>query len=575
MNNKICKAGVALTLLASLTACSTTPTTTAPKESAATTPTVYEVKGNGYGGPMSLKVTIADKKITDLELGENHESNVVIDRAFPVIKERILEANSPVVDSVTAATFSSFGIKTAVADAMNQAGMEVAEITMTTQGEAKPAAQKDAETCDIVIVGGGPSGLAAAIGAKQSNANANVVVVEKLDILSGNGKFDMNFFDLINSEAQKAAKNETYTVNQVENFIKENADSGESKERIEVWANQANELDAWLRSMGVELNYNYGGTNHMAEENQYSGEVIQAGLEKTAKELGIDIRTGTKGNDLVMTDGDCTGITVTNNDNESYTINAKAVIIATGGFCSNKELLKEYAPGNEVLNTSNQMGTTGDFVKVFEANGFKMENMDKMSVFSNIIVPRRDLTGGADQYILVNKEGKRFISESKSGLALGTTIQSQKDGSAFYITDKTGYDSFYRIRKHVTAGYYSEGATLAELADKLGVDATELEATVKSFNEAVTAGQNDEFAEKPETRALDAEGPYYGVRVEAANHMTKGGVAANEKAEVLMEDGSVVAGLYAAGEVTSQTGGYSQSVVFGRVAGQNAAAALK
>lgn len=99
---------------------------------------------------------------------------------------------------------------------------------------------------------------------------------------------------------------------------------------------------------------------------------------------------------------------VTNNDNESYDINAQAVIIATGGFCSNKELLAEYAPGYEVMNTSNQMGTTGDFVKVFEKNGFQMENMGKMSVFSNIIVPRRDLTGGC-RHESVSQQGGRTV----------------------------------------------------------------------------------------------------------------------------------------------------------------------
>lgn len=537
-------------------------------------PTVYEVKGSGYGGEMNLKVTIDNDTITDIELVDSHETNVVIDRAFPVIKERILAANSPVVDSVTAATFSSYAVKSAVADAMKQAGLEVEEITFTTQGPAKEATVRDAETVDIVIVGGGPSGLAAAIAAKQTKADANVVIVEKLDILSGNGKFDMNFFDMINTEAQHANNNERYTVNQVENFMEDKANCGETAERIEVWANEENTLDAWLRAMGVELNYNYGGTNHMAEDNQYAGEVIQAGLEKTAIELGVDIRTGTKGEDLIMDGKDVIGVKVTNNDNESYDINAQAVIIATGGFCSNKELLAEYAPGYEVLNTSNQMGTTGDFVKVFEANGFKMDKMGKMSVFSNIIVPRRDLTGGADMNILVNSAGE-LLNGNMSGLDRGTMIQSQADGAAYYITDSTGYDSFYRIRKHVGLGYYSEGSTLDELAEALGIDAEGLKASVEQYNADAEAGVENAITGTVPSRALDAEGPYYGVRVEAANHMTKGGVVANENAQVLYEDDTVVNGLYAAGEVTWQSGGYSESVVFGKVAGQVAASNLK
>ena len=530
----------------------------------------YSATGNGYHGEMTVNVTIEDGKITDVELGDNHETNVVIDRAFPVIRERILEANTADVDSVTAATFSSYAIKTAVADAMQQAGLEAPKVAM--QNAEKTATERAAENCDIVIVGGGPAGLAAAVSAKQTNADKNVILVEKLDILSGNGKFDMNFFDMINTEAQKAAGNDEWVGEAgLAKFLEEKSSNGESAERIQVWANEEYNLDAWLRAMGVELNYNYGGTNHMAEDNQYSGEVIQAGLEKAAAELGVDVRVGTKGVDLVMEDGACKGVIVTNNAGETYTINAASTIITTGGFCSNKELLAEYAPGYEVFNTSNQMGTTGDFVKIFEQNGFKMENMGKMSFFSNIIVPYRDLTGGADMNLLANSEGA--LLPNKSGMDRGTMIKEQPNGAAYYITDKTGYDSFYRIRKHVGLGYYSEGATLEELAEKLGIDAEGLKASVEQYNADAAAGtENAQVAAVPK-RALDAEGPYYGVRVEAANHMTKGGVVCNENAQVLNADDTVVPGLYAAGEVTWQGGGYSESVCFGKVAGAQAAMA--
>lgn len=530
----------------------------------------YSATGNGYHGEMTVNVTIEDGKITDVELGDNHETNVVIDRAFPVIRERILEANTADVDSVTAATFSSYAIKTAVADAMQQAGLEAPKVAM--QNAEKTATERAAESCDIVIVGGGPAGLAAAVSAKQTNADKNVILVEKLDILSGNGKFDMNFFDMINTEAQKAAGNDEWVGEAgLAKFLEEKSSNGESAERIQVWANEEYNLDAWLRAMGVELNYNYGGTNHMAEDNQYSGEVIQAGLEKATAELGVDVRTGTKGVDLVMEDGACKGVIVTNNAGETYTINAASTIITTGGFCSNKELLAEYAPGYEVFNTSNQMGTTGDFVKIFEQNGFKMENMGKMSFFSNIIVPYRDLTGGADMNLLANNEGA--LLPNKSGMDRGTMIKEQPNGAAYYITDKTGYDSFYRIRKHVGLGYYAEGATLEELAEKLSINAEGLKASVEQYNADAAAGaENAQIAAVPK-RALDAEGPYYGVRVEAANHMTKGGVVCNENAQVLNADDTVVPGLYAAGEVTWQAGGYSESVCFGKVAGAQAAMA--
>ena len=530
----------------------------------------YTANANGYGGQMTLEVVIENGVITDVVLGENHETNVVMDRAFPVIRERILTANTADVDSVSAATFSSYAVKTAVADAMKQAGLEAPAVAMLNA--EKPATERAAETCDIVIVGGGPAGLAAAIGAKQTNANANVIIVEKMDILSGNGKFDMNFFDMINTKAQHAANTERYITNQVANFIEDKAKAGETAERIAVWAEEENNIDAWLREMGVELNYNYGGTNHMAEADRYAGEAIQDGLENAVFGYGVDVRTGTKGVDLVMEDGVCKGVIVTNNQNETYTINAKYTIIATGGFCYNKELLAKYAPGYEIFNTSNQMGATGDFVPLFEKYGFKMDQMGKMSFFANIIVPRRDLTGGADMNLFANNEGT--LLPNASGKARGELVQAQPNGAAYYITDKAGYDSFYRIRKHVGLGYFSEGATLEELAGKLGINAEGLAASVAQYNADAAAGAENAMITAVPARALDAEGPYYGVRVEGANHMTKGGVVCNEKAQVLMADDTVVEGLYAAGEVTWQSGAYSQSVCFGKIAGEQAAAAL-
>lgn len=554
---------VAVTLVLSLFGCTNiTQTTSNTKDG------TYISTANGYGGEMTVSVTFTEGKISDIQLGKNHETNVVIDRAFPVIKERIISANTADVDSVTAATFSSYAIKSAVSDAMEQAGLEKPTVSM--ENKKYEATNIEDVNVDVLVVGGGPSGLAAAITAKQVNSNLNVMVIEKLDILSGNGKFDMNFYDLINSKAQE----ETGNIYTIEDFIKMKANDGNGEARLKAWANSEWTMDAWLRDMGVELNYNYGGaTNHMAEKEQYAGEVIQKGMEDEANRLGITIVTGTKGEDFVFDGNTVVGVKVTNNHNKSYNILAKKTIVATGGFCSNKELIAEYAPGYEVLNTSNQMGTTGDFVKVFEKYGMAMHNMDVIRLNPNIIVPRRDLTDGADMNILVNKEGG-LLNDNASDFDRAMMIKEQTDGAAFYITDKTGCDSFYRVRKHVSLGYYSQGNTVEELAEALNIDPQGLKAAFEQYNSDAKAGVENSVIGAVPKRAFDAEGPYYGVRIEEGNHMTKGGVLCNEKAEVLYEDGSVVDGLYGAGEVTWQSGGYSQSVVFGRIAGESVATAL-
>lgn len=543
----------------------TTAATTESSSTAGTQSGSFTGKGTGYGGEVQVAVTFDGGKITDFEVVSGNETSLLQKRAVPILKERILKAQTPVVDSVSGATFTSFAVKTAIADAAKQAGQDFGSITMTTQGPETERRDLDPVETQLVIVGGGPAGLAAAITAKESGLD-NIIVVEKLDILSGNGKFDMNFYDMINSQAQKEAGiNMT-----VEDFIEEKQGTIDSPERVKAWAEGENTVDAWLRSFGAELNQSNGGTNHMAEKDAYAGEEIQDAMEAKVKELGIDVRTGTKGLDLIMEDKKVIGVKV-QHKNDYYDIMADAVIMATGGFSCNKELLAKYAPGTEVVATSNQMGATGDFVPVFEKYGFKLENMDVVRIFKTILKPRRDLTGAGDGYLLVNKNGERFIDESKVELEMAQAILAQPEGKVFYIYDQNHYESSYRLEKHNELGYHIKADTLDELADKLGIPAVNLKASVETYNKAVNGEEKDPFREKPYTTPLNAEGPFYAAQVESGVHMTKGGVAANEKGQILDNDGNVVNGIYAAGEVASISGGYSASVVFGRISGEEAA----
>lgn len=505
-------------------------------------------KVNGYGGELKVNVKTKGEKILDLELVSHKETSPVVKRAFPILKERILKEQTPIVDSVSGASYTSLGVKRAVAQALKSAGKDYGTITMKTNLPEQPIAYLEAVNTDIVIVGGGPAGLAAAISAKEAGAN-NIILIEKLDILSGNGKFDMNFFDMINSEAQKA----NGTFDTVESFIKDKANKMDTIERTKAQAEGAFVLDKWLRGMGIELNHNYGLRNHMAEKNAYAGEEIQDGLEKKVKELGIDVRTGTKGLDLIIKNGEVVGIKVQNKNN-FYDINAKAVVLATGGFSHNKDLLAKYASGSETLATSNQMSATGDFIPVFEKNNLKMENLDVLSIFSFILVPSRDLTGGGNDYVLVNQEGKTFLKDKPTSMERAKSIEAQTGSYAYYIYDQNLYESFYRLQKHTDLELHTKADTIDELSKKLNIPLESLKAS---------------------TENLKKEGPYYGAKVQSAVHMTKGGVVADEKTRVLDNDGAVVKGLYAAGEVTSTSAAYSGAVVFGRLAGEEAAESLK
>lgn len=526
---------------------------------------VYQGTGSGYGGKLTLEVETEGNAIKDIRLVEEHETAPVMNRAFPVIKERIMEAQSPVVDSVSGATFSSFAVKKAVAEAMKEAGKDFGEITMTTQGPAVEKKELEEVKTQLVVVGGGPAGLSAAIEAKQ-NGVEDIIVVEKLDILSGNGKFDMNFYDLINSQAQRDNGVEDSPEALAADLKEEGA--WDTDERLMAQAEGSAELDLWLREMGIELNYNYGGRNHMAEADAYAGEEIQDKMEAKVNELGIDVRTGTKGLDLIMEDGKAVGVKVESKEG-TYDIKADAVIMATGGFSNNKELLAKYAPGTEKLQTSNQMGTTGDFVSVFEENEIQLGHMDTIRIFPTIISNRRDLTGGGST-IFVNKNGERFIDETKGGLELGSAILEQEGGKAYYIYDQQLFDASYRLQKHNALGYHTSADTLEELAEKMGINAENLVKTVEETNKAVDGETVDQFRQKALGKKIE-KGPFYAVQIESAVHMTKGGVVANEKAEILNTDNEVIPGLYAAGEVADSSAAYSASVVFGRISGEEAA----
>lgn len=529
----------------------------------------YEGTGMGYGGEVKLELITEGDKIVDIKIISDAETSPVMSRAFPVIRERILEAQSPIVDSVSGATYTSFAIKTAVAEAAKGYGQDFGKITISTQGPETEKRDLEPVKTKLLVVGGGPAGLAAAISAKESGID-DIILIEKLDILSGNGKFDMNFFDMINSKAQK----ENGINITVEDFMKMKESAADSKERVEVWAQGASELDEWLRSFGVNLNYSYGQTNHMAESDAYAGEHIQDGMEKRVKELNIDVRTGTKGLDLIFDGNKVVGVKV-QHKNDHYDILADAVVLATGGFSANKELLAKYAPGAEIVETSNQMGATGDFIPVFEENNLQLGNMDVLSVFKMINKRNRELTGAGDGFILVNENGDRFVAENSSGLSFAHTILEQPNGKAYYIYDQRLYESFYRLQKHNKLGYHEKADTLEELAEKLGINAENLVKSVDTYNKAIEGEVQDPFRENVFTEKFGETGPYYGVQIESAIHMTKGGVLANEKAEVLNTNKEVVVGLYAAGEVTDTSAAYSGAVVFGRISGKEAAEFIK
>lgn len=530
---------------------------------------------HGYNGDMVVEVDITGKKTIDaIRIVSDHESSPVKKRAFPIIISRILKAQTPQVDSVSAASFSSYSIKSAVAAALKKAGTDVGPVAFKSGDTGKrkdlPAVHKK-----ILIVGSGPAGEAAAISAVESGVAAkDILIIEKEGITGGNGKFDMVLFYHAASLAQKKIGREDSAAKLLETRKKT---AWDSEARLAAETNMTVKMDDWYRKMGIDLNYVFEYRDHMAESNAYAGEEILDGLEKRIASLGIETRTETAAYDFIMKGNRLAGMKV-KHKNEYYDITADAVIIATGGFCQNPALLEKYTPaGTAKLRSSNQIGATGDMVPLFEKHGFQLGHMDKTVVFGFMISRGRELTGErvAPQkydYILVNKNGERFTNELVAyGLARGLDIFKQEGKNCWMIFDQGMVDFSFRIGDHIKKGLGVKADTMEALAEKIGVNKGNFVKTVNDYNRAAAGEIEDALRKKQPSRPFNAAGPYYALNIESAIHMTKGGVVCNENAQCLDAGGAVIPGAYAAGEVTDTSANFSAALIFGRIAGAQAA----
>ena len=539
--------------------------------------------GIGFEGPISIELVLEGDTIKDIILTEGKDTPCLLDRAFPVIKERIIAANSPLVDSVSGATYSSFGVKMAVANALKAAGKETPKITINSQGEVKPDTTIDDITVDLLVVGGGPAGISTAITAFE-NGISNVILIEKLDILSGNGKFDKNFYDLVNSQGQRNAGVEDSADKFYADMI--NRHKGDDTNRLRVLADYSATTDEWLRSYGVTLDFVSLDTSdetprsHQVSEDIYAGNHIQTGLEKGLSNTTVDIRTGTEGLDLVMDGQTVKGIRVKNRDNQSYTIFAKAVVITTGGFAANSEYIARYNKEFAKLVTSNQEQNLGDFIPVFIKNNIAVNNLDKFNVFPYTLVATRDITASVEpgvDFLLVNKDGNRFITETwKSRDEYALSVLKQPDQMAYYVFDDISRANGIVNRQHIKKGYGLEGNTIEELAKNMKVDPIALAKTIEDYRKIGQGELVDPFGKPVYKRVFATKGPFYAFAVRPAIHMTRGGVVVNAKGEVLSKAGTSIKGLYAAGEVTDlQDGAYMASVALGRATGDQVSTYLK
>ena len=592
-----------------------------------------EAFGHDKENPVKVTLTIKDKTITKVEVDASHETNGIGSKAAETMPGAIVAANSLDVDGVSGATQTSKAIIEAATAALKQAGLEPSDLTSkkTTATKAKDIE----ETVDIVVVGAGGAGMTAAITA--TDAGKKVIVVESQPIAGGNSVRstggmnaaktpyqDKNEFKeaagvekTLATAAEKFADNETITAlaatvksqwdayqanpqgyfDSVELMELDTLIGGKGKnnpELVKTLAENSAAAIEWLASIGAEVKNvgAFGGASvkRIHRPVNADGKVTAVGayivpiLEKNLQDRNVQFLFDTTANEIIMKDGKAVGIKATGKDGHKVTINAKSVVIATGGFGANAEMVEKYKPELKGFATTNAEGAQGQGIEMATAVGAATVDMDQIQIHPTVHIEEDGnahlITEGlrGDGAILVNAEGKRFYDEVSTRDKVSAAIIAQPDKSAWLVVDQSMVDKSAVIAGYIKSGYTVTGATYEELAKAMGVDEATFVSTMNTWNQTVEAKSDAEFNRTSFANPLTAA-PYYAIKITPAVHHTMGGIVINPKAEVLNEKGEVISGLFAAGEVTggvhgaNRLGGNAVAdfVVFGRISGQSAA----
>jgi len=592
-----------------------------------------EAYGHDKENPVKVTLTIKDKTITKVEVDASHETNGIGSKAAETMPGAIVAANSLDVDGVSGATQTSKAIIEAATAALKQAGLEPSDLVSKNTSTTK--AKDIEETVDVVVVGAGGAGMTAAITA--TDAGKKVIVVESQPIAGGNSVRstggmnaaktpyqDKNEFKeaagvekTLSTAAEKFADNETITAlaatvksqwdayqanpqgyfDSVELMELDTMIGGKGKNNPElVKALAENSADAieWLASIGAEVKNvgAFGGASvkRIHRPVNADGKVTAVGayivpiLEKNLQDRNVQFLFDTTANEIIMKDGKAVGIKGTGKDGHKVTINAKSVVIATGGFGANAEMVEKYKPELKGFATTNAEGAQGQGIDMATAVGAATVDMDQIQIHPTVHIEEDGnahlITEGlrGDGAILVNAEGKRFYDEVSTRDKVSAAIIEQTDKSAWLVVDQAMVDKSAVIAGYIKSGYTVTGATYEELAKAMGVDEATFTSTMNTWNQAVEAKSDAEFGRTSFANPLTTA-PYYAIKITPAVHHTMGGIVINPKAEVLNEKGEAISGLYAAGEVTggvhgaNRLGGNAVAdfVVFGRISGQSAA----
>ena len=587
----------------------------------------FTATAKGFGGDVSVTLTLTDGAITGCTAEGKDETEGVGSQAIAKMPGAIAESGSIAVDGVSGATITSTAIKEAAAAALTAAGLNPDDYKTAVEKDA--AAEDSTVDADVVVVGAGGAGMTAAITAAAEGKS--VVILESQSMVGGNsvratggmnaGKTvyqDENEFGesagvekTLKTAAEKYADNETITAlakTVSEQWAAYQADPTGYFDSVELMeldtmiggkgindpelvetlcANSADAID-WLDEHGITLHNvsSFGGASvkRIHRPVNAEGKTVSVGsymiplLQENCEKAGVKMMLDTTATEILTdANGAAVGVKATGASGETVTVNAKAVVLATGGFGANLDMVVKYKPELKGFMTTNAPGIQGQGIEMAQAIGAATVDMDQIQIHPTVEANTAALiTEGlrGDGAILINEEGQRFIDEVGTRDVVSAAEIAQTGSYSWLVVDQAMADASSVIQGYIKKGYTVTGSTYEELGKAMGVDAAAFAETMEKWNGYVEAKNDPDFGRTSFANPLNTA-PYYAVKVTAGVHHTMGGLKINANTEVLNEKGEVIPGLFAAGEVTggvhgaNRLGGNAVAdfTVFGRIAG--------
>lgn len=445
-------------------------------------------------------------------------------------------------------------------------------------------ATKRSEQTDIVVIGAGGAGLAAAIAA--ADLGARVIVLEKMPVVGGNTQLAAGGMNAAGTKAQAAQGLQDNWKIMFDDTMKGGGNRNDPK-LVEIMTRGSSAAIDWLTSLGGDFNKleRSGGQTvmrtHQATGGAAFGPYVTNVVYQAARKRSVAIRSRSRVRELIRRpDGAIGGVLVEDARGNAYTIEAKAVVVASGGYGNAPDRLARIRPDLGRFTSTGQPGTTGDALDFVSAAGGDIYDLDLVQIHPTQAYGTKTLISetvrGAGA-ILVNQQGKRFVNELTTRDKATAAVLQQTGGHAYLVFDGSTRKKMHMFHGYEELGLVREAASLDKLAAVMGAEANLLGQTVADYNRYRAAGKDEAF-DRPAMPTGIEGAPYFSIKVRPAIHFTMGGVRIDEKTRVLRNDRSPLPGLYAVGEVASgvhganRLGGNSMSAAFtfGPIAGREA-----